>query len=123
VQRRAARIVEPHGITLQQYNVLRILEGAREDGVPTLEVAARMIEETPGVTRLLDRLEAKAYIRRQRCPRDRRQHLCWLSREGTLLLDRLTPAMSVWHERVLERLDIDDRQRLMALLDVIGSEE
>jgi len=123
VRRRAARIVEPHGITLQQYNVLRILEGAREDGVPTLEVAARMIEETPGVTRLLDRLEAKAYIRRQRCPRDRRQHLCWLSREGTLLLDRLTPAMSVWHERVLERLDIDDRQRLMALLDVIGSEE
>ena len=123
VRRRAARIVEPHGITLQQYNVLRILEGAREDGVPTLEVAARMIEETPGVTRLLDRLEAKAYIRRQRCPRDRRQHLCWLSREGTLLLDRLTPAMSVGHERVLERLDIGDRQRLMALLDVIGSEE
>ena len=123
VRRRAARIVEPHGITLQQYNVLRILEGAREDGVPTLEVAARMIEETPGVTRLLDRLEAKAYIRRQRCPRDRRQHLCWLSREGTLLLDRLTPAMSVGHERVLERLDVGDRQRLMALLDVIGSEE
>ena len=87
VRRRAARIVEPHGITLQQYNVLRILEAAKEDGVPTLEVAARMIEETPGVTRLLDRLEAKAYIRRQRCPRDRRQHLCWLSGEGARVLE------------------------------------
>jgi hypothetical protein len=60
VRRRAARIVEPHGITLQQYNVLRILESAKEDGIPTLEVAARMIEETPDVTRLLDRLEANA---------------------------------------------------------------
>ncbi len=123
VRRHAARIVEPHGITLQQYNVLRILEGAREDGVPTLEVAARMIEETPGVTRLLDRLEAKAYIRRQRCPRDRRQHLCWLSSDGSRLLERLTPAMSDGHERVLEHLSISDRQQLVTLLEVIGSGE
>ena len=123
VRRRAARIVEPHGITLQQYNVLRILESAKEDGVPTLEVGARMIEETPGVTRLLDRLEAKAYIRRQRCPRDCRQHLCWLSSDGARLLERLAPAMAAGHERVLEHFDIDARQQLMALLDVVGSEE
>ena len=122
VRRRAARIVEPHGITLQQYNVLRILEGAREDGVPTLEVAARMIEETPGVTRLLDRLEAKAYIRRQRCPRDRRQHLCWLSSEGVRLLERLSPALVAGHERVLEHLTTSHRQKLIALLDAVGSE-
>ena len=123
VRRRAASVVEPHGITLQQYNVLRILEEAKEDGVPTLEVAARMIEETPGVTRLLDRLEAKAYIRRQRCPRDRRQHLCWLSSDGARLLERLTPMLAVGHERVLERLDRESRERLIALLDVISPQE
>jgi MarR family transcriptional regulator, organic hydroperoxide resistance regulator len=123
VRRRAARILEPHGITVQQYNVLRILESAEEDGVPTLEVAARMIEETPGVTRLLDRLEAKAYIRRQRCPRDRRQHLCWLSSEGAGLLNRLAPAISGGHEHVLKHLDNGDRQQLKSLLDLVGSEE
>jgi DNA-binding MarR family transcriptional regulator len=123
VRRRAAGIVEPHGITLQQYNVLRILEDAKEDGVPTLEVAARMIEETPGVTRLLDRLETKGYIRRQRCPRDRRQHLCWLSSEGARVLERLTPMLAAEHERVLEHLDSGHRQQLVALLDAIGSEE
>jgi len=123
VRRRAARIVEPHGITLQQYNVLRILEAAVEDGVPTLEVAAQMIEETPGVTRLLDRLEAKAYIRRQRCPRDRRQHLCWLSSEGARVLERLTPMLVAEHEHVLEHLDSGNRQHLVALLDLIGSEQ
>lgn len=123
VRRRAARIVEPHGLTLQQYNVLRILESAREDGVPTLEVAARMIEETPGVTRLLDRLEAKAYIRRQRCPRDRRQHLCWLSSEGARVLARLKPAVSAEHDRVLERLAVAQREQLTALLDVVGGAE
>ena len=123
VRRCAARIVEPHGLTVQQYNVLRILEDAREDGVPTLEVAARMIEETPGVTRLLDRLEAKAYIRRQRCPRDRRQHLCWLSSDGARVLDMLAPAMAAGHEHVLGPVAIDDRQQLMALLTLVGSEE
>ncbi|MCK7478234.1 MAG: hypothetical protein M0C28_13125 [Candidatus Moduliflexus flocculans] len=42
--------------------------GGGPDGLPTLEVGARMVEETPGITRLLDRLEAKGLVRRQRCP-------------------------------------------------------
>jgi DNA-binding MarR family transcriptional regulator len=123
VRRRASAIVEPHGITLQQYNVLRILDDAREDGVPTLEVAARMIEETPGVTRLLDRLETKGYIRRQRCPRDRRQHLCWLSSDGAQLLQRLTPLLLAGHERSMHRVADADRPHLVALLDAIASDE
>jgi DNA-binding MarR family transcriptional regulator len=123
VRRRAVRVLEPHGVTLQQYHVLCILDSAREDGVPTLEVAARMIEETPGVTRLLDRLEAKAYIRRQRCPRDRRQHLCWLSGEGARLVEKLRRVIESEHERVLQPLAPRDRQRLVAFLDAIGSHE
>ena len=94
------QVLDSAGLSSPQYNVLRILESAKEDGVPTLEVAARMIEETPGVTRLLDRLEAKAYIRRQRCPRDRRQHLCWLSIDGVRLLDTLRPLVADAHDRV-----------------------
>ena len=121
VGRNASGIVEPHGITLQQYNVLRILQDSKEDGVPTLEVAAQMIEETPGVTRLLDRLEAKGYVRRQRCPRDRRQHLCWLTSDGARLLGKLTPLLAAGHERVLEHVDSRTRQQLVSLLDVIGS--
>ena len=69
--------------------MLRILRGAGDEGLPTLEVAERMIEQTPGVTRLLDRLEIEGLIRRERCRADRRQHLCWLTSEGSRLLDRL----------------------------------
>src|SRR5437868_9862820 len=89
VRRHIAAVVEPHGITLQQFNVLRILRGAGADGLPTLEVADRMIEQTPGVTRLLDRMEAKELVRRQRCPKDRRQHLCWITAKGLAILERL----------------------------------
>ena len=44
VRRQIASVVEPSGVTIQQYNVLRILRGGGSDGVPTLEVGARMVE-------------------------------------------------------------------------------
>src|ERR1700694_935671 len=81
MRRSLTRVIEPHGITLQQYNVLRILRGAGEEGLPTLVIGERMIEQTPGVTRLLDRLEAKGLVARCRGESDRRQVFC-----------RLTPA-------------------------------
>ena len=119
VRRQAAALVEPHGITLQQFNVLRILRGAGEDGLPTLEVAERMIEQTPGVTRLLDRLEAKELVRRQRCPKDRRQHLCWITAKGLALLEKLDVVTTRAHDESLKGLKQKDRVALIRLLDAI----
>jgi MarR family transcriptional regulator, organic hydroperoxide resistance regulator len=119
VRRQAAALVEPHGITLQQFNVLRILRGAGDDGLPTLEVAVRMIERTPGVTRLLDRLEAKELVRRQRCPNDRRQHLCWISAKGLALLDNLDAVTARAHDETLKGLRQKERVSLIRLLDAI----
>ena len=65
-------VLEPFGVTDQQYNVLRILRGAGKDGLPTLAIAERMIERAPGITRLIDRLEKKGLVRRVRDPHDRR---------------------------------------------------
>src|SRR5262249_14855885 len=66
LRRLLEQALEPSGVTAQQYNVLRILRGARPESLPTLEIAERMIERTPGITRLLDRLEAKKLVRRDR---------------------------------------------------------
>lgn len=112
-------MLEPHDVTLQQYNVLRILRGGGTDGVPTLEVAARMIEQTPGITRLLDRLEAKGLVKRERCPKDRRQHLCWITPAGATLLETLDEPMLAAGEDVLKALDHDDRLAFIRLLDAI----
>ena len=54
VRRAMAGVVEPARTTMQQYNVLRILCGAGKAALPTLEIRKRMIEQTPGITRLLD---------------------------------------------------------------------
>ena len=119
IRRQAAALVEPYGITLQQFNVLRILRGAGDDGLPTLEVAARMIEQTPGVTRLLDRLEAKELVRRQRCPKDRRQHLCWISGKGLAVLEKLDVVTSRAQDDSLKGLRQKDRVAFIRLLDAI----
>lgn len=89
VRRRLAAVIEPHGVTLQQYNVLRILRGAGADGLQTLEIAHRMVEQAPGITRLLDRLEAKRLVRRERPEGDRRCVICRISDTGRKLLARL----------------------------------
>ena len=119
LRRELSAVVEPHGITLQQYNVLRILRGAGEGGLPTLEVAARMIEQAPGVTRLLDRMEAKGLVRRQRCPKDRRQHLCWITPDALRLLDRLDHAFSRAHDTALRGLNAKHRPAFIRQLEAI----
>lgn len=119
VRRYLARVIEPNGITLQQYNVLRILRGAGERGMPTLEIADRMIEETPGITRLLDRLEAKLLVRRMRCLEDRRQVLCWITPEGLDLLARLDSRVREADENALGELQPADVRNLIALLETV----
>lgn len=121
VRRALSRVVEPHGITLQQYNVLRILRGAGPAGLPTLEIAGRMVERAPGVTRLLDRLEAKRLALRARCSDDRRQVLCSISAAGLELLGRLDRAITAADQTCLGMLQASELSRLIRILDRIRS--
>ena len=89
VRRHIAAIVEPYDITPQQYNVLRILRGSHPKPMPTLEIADRLIEQMPGITRLLDRLEAKQLVYRVRGAEDRRMVHCSITTKGRELLSRL----------------------------------
>ena len=85
--------IEESGLTGQQYNVLRILRGAGERGLPTLDIAERMIEETPGITRLIDRLEAKGLVTASAARTDRRQVFCRITPSGLALLAELDGPM------------------------------
>jgi DNA-binding MarR family transcriptional regulator len=119
VHRRLAALVEPEGVTTQQYNVLRILRGAGRAGLPTLTIADRLLEQTPGVTRLLDRLEAKGLIRRERCAEDRRQVLCFLTPGGRDLLARLDEPVRRSDRGVGAGLSQRQRDTLLELLTLL----
>jgi DNA-binding MarR family transcriptional regulator len=113
------RVTEAHGITVQQYNVLRILRGAGEEGLPTLEIASRMIDKSPGITRLLDRLEARRLVRRVRCPEDRRQVLCHATEAARRLLDVLARPVAEESLRLLAPLGPPRTAELIRLLDAV----
>ena len=119
LKRSFAEVVEARRISLQQYNVLRILRGAGGEGMPTLEIAERMVERTPGITRLLDKLEAKQLVRRRRCAEDRRQVLCWITEAGLSLLADLDKPASEAGLKVMSALTSAEIQNLIDLLDRI----
>lgn len=117
LRRRYAKVIEPRGLSLPQYNVLRILRGARGEPLPTLEIGERMIEEAPGVTRLLDRLEAKGLVRRQRCTSDRRLVHCWITDPGLELLTRIDPLLNDADNQVVAHLSDEEQVALIHLLE------
>ena len=117
MKRSLAQVIDPHGITPQQYNVLRILRGAGPDGLPTLTIGERMIEHTPGVTRLVDRLERKGLVERTPCPKDRRRVFCRITSKGLELLTELDEPVNRWDTQALSVLQPSDLDSLITLLD------
>jgi DNA-binding MarR family transcriptional regulator len=116
---RIAEVLEPEGVTLTQFNVLRILRGARETGLATLEIGARLVEQAPGITRLIDRLEASGLVRRERPRADRRQVLCHIEAKGLELLARLDATMPQASEVLFSGLNAAQVEQLIASLDAI----
>lgn len=115
-------VFDLHGVTSQQYNVLRILRGAGLEGLPTLEIAERMIEHAPGITRLLDRLEAKKLVRRERPSDNRRQVLCYVTKAGLDLVRELDNPMKDQAAEALRRLKNSEIDELIRLLELARNE-
>ena len=116
IQRRLNAIVSREGITQPQYNVLRILRGAGDGGIPTLAIRDRMVDASPGVTRLVDRLERAGYARRARSAPDRRQVLCHITAAGLVLLSRLDGPIGAYDDEAVNMLTAAEKKELVRLL-------
>lgn len=99
-----AELLKPSGLTPTQYNVLRILRGAGEEGLACREVSERLIHRDPDITRLLDRLEAQGLVRRERGQQDRRVVTAYITPEGAGVLAGLDAPMLELHARQLGHL-------------------
>ena len=117
LRREFAQVVDQSGITTAQYNVLRILRGAGAAGIPTLVVRDRLLEEAPGITRLLDKLEVAGLVRRERTTPDRRQVMCFITPKGLALLKKLDPVIGTVEERCGVALAPTELRTIIDLLD------
>ncbi|MBK8500276.1 MAG: MarR family transcriptional regulator [Flavobacteriales bacterium] len=107
---------KPYGISPQQYNILRILRGAR-DRMKMQDVKGRMIDRAPNATRLADKLIAKGLVERERCEEDRRVIYARISAKGLELLARIDQVNRDSGQPFLSGLDESDAAALNRILD------
>ncbi len=110
-------LIRPHQLSSSQYNILRILRGAGENGCTCSEIAERMISKDPDITRLLDRLEGRNLINRARSETDRRVVKSFITNEGSELLKTLDQPIAKLHEEQFNHLSPTQKQQLLKLLD------
>jgi DNA-binding MarR family transcriptional regulator len=126
IMRTADQVVVPMNDVLRaaslspsQYNVLRILRGAAEDGLPCGEIAERMVRRDPDLTRLLDRLETANLVSRTRDTRDRRIIRASITREGLDLLNSLDEPVEESIRRTLAHMPVARLRILLELLEEV----
>jgi DNA-binding MarR family transcriptional regulator len=98
------QVLKPSGLSPTQYNVLRILRGVGAAGLACQEIAARMIARDPDLTRLLDRLEKRGLVERQRQSDDRRVVRTTITPAGLAIVAELDAPINAGHHRVLGHL-------------------
>jgi DNA-binding MarR family transcriptional regulator len=116
LSRGPSKVLKTEDLSATQYNVLRILRGTPE-GLPSGEIAGRMITRDPDVTRLLDRLERRGLISRLREPRDRRVVMARITPQGLKLLARLDEPIEEVHRKQLGHLGKNQLRILAELLN------
>jgi DNA-binding MarR family transcriptional regulator len=115
LSRPLSQLLKPEELSSNQYNVLRILRGAR-GGLPCGEIGNRMITRDPDITRLLDKLEKRELIARWRDAVDRRVVMAKITPAGLKLLARMDEPVQEAHRRQLGHLG---RKRLRALTELL----
>jgi len=113
---RVEDLLKPYGISATQYNVLRILRGAGPDGLPCKRVSDRMISRDPDMTRLLDRMEKRGLITRERQTDDRRVIKTRITPVGLEILKELDTPVDELHKKQFRHISA---AKLKALADAL----
>ena len=126
----AARVVEPWArflkttaqLTTHQYNVLRILRGSHPARLACSDIAERMIERDPDITRLVDRLETRGLVKRSRSRQDRRVVEVGMTDKGLVLVRGLDVHVQRLPKALLGRLGVERMRQLATLLEAVISD-
>jgi DNA-binding MarR family transcriptional regulator len=116
---RVNTVLKPYGISEQQYNVLRVLEGQRGNPINLRSIQERMIYKMSNTTRLVEKLKQKGLVERVICEDNRRMVEITITNEGIELLKYLAPIMKVHITSSFKNLNVKEAEKLTALLEKI----
>src|SRR5215203_64439 len=112
-------VLKPFGLSPTQYNVMRILRGAGDNGVTCKEIGARMITRDPDITRLLDRLERRSLLTRNRTKEDKRFVAIRITDEGLALLQELDEPVAAKQIDLMKHIEKSRLSTVIELLETL----
>jgi len=126
-----ARIVEetllgdlkPYDLSMQQFNVLRILRGQNGTAANLSTIQERMIHKMSNTTRLIDKLIVKGYVNRFVCKKNRRKIELFITDQGLKLLKSLDHTIDDKEKELLKNLNIKEKEELMRILSKIKTKK
>ena len=116
---RISTALAPYKITMQQYNVLRILRGAHPEGLAIGVIRERLLDKTSDVSRLVDRLVKLGFVERKGSKDDRRVTRIFLTLRGLELLGQIRSVDKLTRDELPKRMTDEEAQLLSALLDKV----
>lgn len=119
VRRRVEAACNEFDLQFAHHNVLRILRGAHPDGHPRCEIIERMLDPSPDVTRLIDKLVERGLVERSRSQKDRRMTIHTITDAGLSLLDDLDPRIRDVQDWFDERVSDRDLRHLSRICEGI----
>lgn len=115
--RRHADFMAEYGVSPKQYNILRILRGAGNAGLPVMEIGRRMVEKSPDISRITSRLIDMKLVNRRRQRSDRRVVKVTISAKGLKLLEKMDKPIGEQIDHLLSGMKKGELQSLIELLD------
>ena len=117
MRRRMEQELVRFGLTMPQYMALRCMERSAEQGCSMTDLAESSHQVLPTMTGIVDRLEERGLVVRERDPRDRRSLRVRLSEDGLGLMDRIAAQKRAWSVRVLKPLSPEERATAIGVLE------
>ncbi len=113
-------LLKPFNLSVQQYNILRIVRGQKGTPISIRDITDRMIDEMSNASRLVEKMRKKGLVDRKVCPEDRRRVEIYLTREGEEILASASDCLEQQIEERLNVLTLDEVKQLNTLLDKIN---
>lgn len=115
------KVLKEFGVTEPQFNVLRILRGAKGEPVTVGDILDKMVQRSSNITRIVDKLVAKNYVNRKECPTNRRKMDITITEEGADILKQLDKKVHAFHQPFINKLDKEELNTLKSLIQKLKS--
>ena len=109
------------GVTESQYNVLRILKGAKGEPVTVNQILENMVQRSSNITRIVDKLVSKEFVERKECPSNRRKMDITITNKGLNKLKGLDKKVQAFHQPFMEKLNAEELDTLINLIQKLKS--